>query len=61
MSSKFQNDKYYTPEHIVNTCFDTLSQLVDFSAIPMVIEPSAGDGALLEKLKNLFLMRKRYF
>lgn len=53
-SNKFKNDKYYTPQEIVDTCFDILLKVVDDKDISRVIEPSAGNGSFIHKIKESF-------
>lgn len=51
--NKFENDKYYTPSHIVDYVIAKTIDLVglDFSC---VIEPSAGGGAFIDKINEQF-------
>lgn len=45
--AKIQNDKYYTPQHIVSRCIDTIIETIGLDKITEVIEPSAGTGAFM--------------
>lgn len=45
--AKIQNDKYYTPQHIVSRCIDTIIETIGLDKITEVIEPSAGNGAFM--------------
>lgn len=49
---KIINDKYYTPEHIVDKCLETLYNTIDKKFITEIIEPSAGNGAFSNKIQN---------
>ena len=52
--TRMNNDKYYTPPHIVDLCLkeakDTLSR--DGFVPKRIIEPSAGNGAFSKKIKE---------
>lgn len=45
--AKISNDKYYTPQHIVSRCIDTIIETIGLDKITEVIEPSAGNGAFM--------------
>lgn len=45
--AKIPNDKYYTPQHIVSRCIDTIIETIGLDKITEVIEPSAGNGAFM--------------
>lgn len=45
--AKIANDKYYTPQHIVSRCIDTIIETICLDKITEVIEPSAGNGAFM--------------
>lgn len=45
--AKILNDKYYTPQHIVSRCIDTIIETIGLDKITEVIEPSAGNGAFM--------------
>ena len=53
MSSKFNLDKYYTHEDVVNYCLYKVEEVVgvDFD---VVVEPSAGGGAFINKIEETF-------
>ncbi len=45
---KLDNDKYYTPKHIVKHCVDKTFEVIGKENITEIIDSSAGDGAFLE-------------
>lgn len=45
--AKIPNDKYYTPQHIVSICIDTIIETISLDKITEVIEPAAGAGAFM--------------
>lgn len=45
--AKIPNDKYYTPQHIVSICIDTIIETIGLDKITEVIEPAAGAGAFM--------------
>ena len=45
--NKLNNDKYYTPRSIAESCVNKLLELINVNDITEVIEPSVGDGAFL--------------
>lgn len=49
MSNALELDKYFTKEHIVKKCLET----IDFSDYDFVIEPSAGSGAFFNNINHL--------
>lgn len=53
MHGKFELDKYYTQESVVNLCVDKVVEVVgvDFHT---VVEPSAGNGAFIDKIGDTF-------
>lgn len=48
--TKILNDKYYTPQHIVDKVLEATDKIIGFNNITEFIEPSAGNGAFLDKL-----------
>ena len=58
--AKIPNDKYYTPQHIVDKCVNKVKEIVADS-VTEIIEPSAGNGAFIESLDNNFNCNKFYF
>jgi len=44
---KLNDDKYYTPSHVVDRCLGILTACVDMGAVTEVVEPSCGDGAFM--------------
>lgn len=51
---RIQNDKYYTPNDVVDFCLEELKKVLkqDDFVPTRVIEPSAGNGAFSKKIKN---------
>ena len=58
--AKIPNDKYYTPQHIVDMCVNKVKEIVADS-VTEILEPSAGNGAFIESLDNNFNCDKYYF
>ena len=58
--AKIPNDKYYTPQHIVDKCVNKVKEIVA-DDVTEIIEPSAGNGAFIESLDNNFNCDKYYF
>ena len=58
--AKIPNDKYYTPQHIVDKCVNKVKEIVADS-VTEILEPSAGNGAFIESLNNNFNCNKYYF
>ena len=58
--AKIPNDKYYTPQHIVDTCVNKVKEIVA-DDVTEIIEPSAGNGAFIESLDNNFNCNKYYY
>ena len=58
--AKIPNDKYYTPQHIVERCVSKLNEFVG-DDVTEIIEPSAGNGAFIEILDNNFNCNKYYY
>ncbi|MGL6024872.1 MAG: hypothetical protein ACRC0F_09655 [Cetobacterium sp.] len=54
MSNRIANDKYYTPNEVVDLCLSELKKAVKADGIipSVVIEPSAGNGAFSSKISN---------
>ena len=46
-------DKFYTKKHIVDLCCDKILESIDISEDDIIIEPSAGNGSFIEKIKQL--------
>ena len=42
---KIIDDKYYTPIHVANQCWEKVKNIVGLENISEVIEPSCGDGS----------------
>lgn len=51
--AKIANDKYYTPQHIVELVIQRTKEVIGLENITEFIEPSAGNGAFLDKLYEL--------
>lgn len=54
MSGKFEHDKYYTPDSVVVKCMEVLKECVDVGSIDTVVEPSAGGGAFIPSIEEIF-------
>lgn len=46
-------DKYYTKSNIVEQCIDIIKQYININKNDIIIEPSAGNGAFINKIKEL--------
>ncbi len=46
-------DKYYTKENIVDLCVSFVKEKIQFCEDDLIIEPSAGNGAFIKKIKSL--------
>lgn len=46
-------DKYYTKINIVKNCIDNIKSNVIINKLDTIIEPSAGDGAFINEIKQL--------
>lgn len=44
-------DKYYTKDVIVNNCIDLIKQYLIIKNDDIIIEPSAGNGSFINKIK----------
>lgn len=53
-------DKFYTNKVIVEECVSMFKQYIKAGENDLIIEPSAGDGAFIESIKNLGLSYKFY-
>ena len=51
--AKIEHDKYYTPQHIVDLVIQRTKEVIGLENISEFIEPSAGNGAFLDKLHIL--------
>lgn len=51
--AKFEHDKYYTPQDIVDSCVKLVKETID-EEIDCVIEPSAGNGSFIEAIEENF-------
>lgn len=51
-SSKLHLDKYYTPNDIVDECIKLTYNIIGIENITEIIEPSAGNGAFSNKIKD---------
>lgn len=52
MSSKIENDKYYTPIEIAKKCIDKTYEIIGKDRITEIIEPSAGNGSFSNQIDN---------
>ena len=48
------NDKYYTPDWLVEHTIKKAIEIIGIENITEIVEPSAGDGAFIEPLKKAF-------
>ncbi len=46
-------DKYYTKSDVVNKCIDIIKNNISINKNDIIIEPSAGNGAFINKIKEL--------
>ena len=46
-------DKYYTKNIVVEQCIELVKKYVDIADNDLIIEPSAGNGSFIEKIKTL--------
>lgn len=46
-------DKFYTKRTVVNQCIKNVKKYIEIGEDDIIIEPSAGDGAFIEKIKTL--------
>lgn len=53
-------DKYYTSNKIVKECMILFNKYIDIKENDLIIEPSAGNGAFMEEIKNVTLNHKFY-
>lgn len=53
-------DKFYTKPSIVNKCMRHVAKYLTFNENDIIIEPSAGNGAFIEKIKTLSSNYKFY-
>jgi len=53
-------DKYYTKQTIVKQCIDSIKNNINIDNNDLIIEPSAGNGAYIDSIKNLSLNYKFY-
>jgi hypothetical protein len=51
--AKIANDKYYSPQHIVDLVIERVKEVIGLDNITEFIEPSAGNGAFLDALYEL--------
>src|SRR5699024_6806355 len=52
MSSKLENDKYYTPAEIAKKCIDETYEVIEKDKITEIIEPSAGNGSFSKQIES---------
>ena len=58
--AKIEHDKYYTPQHIVDLVIQRTKEVIGLENISEFIEPSAGNGAFLDKLYATGIPTKAY-
>jgi len=58
--AKIINDKYYTPQPIVDLVIQKTKKIIGLKNITEFIEPSAGNGAFLDKLYETSIPTKAY-
>lgn len=46
-------DKYYTKSSVVDQCIELISNHIEISDDDLIIEPSAGNGTFIDKIKTL--------
>lgn len=46
-------DKFYTKNNIVEQCIELIKKYINISKNDLIIEPSAGNGSFIEKIKTL--------
>lgn len=46
-------DKYYTTNHVVDLCLNSVKQYLQIEPTDLVIEPSAGNGSFIAGIKSL--------
>ena len=46
-------DKYYTKSNVVKQCIKMIKKHIEISNNDLIIEPSAGNGAFIKKIKTL--------
>jgi hypothetical protein len=50
---KIKNDKYYTPIHLANYCWDKVLEIIGEDNISEIIEPSCGNGAFYHHAEHI--------
>jgi hypothetical protein len=53
-------NKFYTSKETVDICYKTIKKYVKINKTDLIIEPSAGNGAFIEKIKKLSNNHKFY-
>ena len=53
-------DKYYTKPSVVNQCIKLVKKYINISNNDLIIEPSAGNGSFIDKIKTLSSNYKFY-
>ena len=46
-------DKYYTNDVVVELCLNLVKKYIKITSEDLIIEPSAGNGSFIEKIKSL--------
>lgn len=58
--NKFEHDKYYTPQHVVDYVVKKTIEIVG-SDFDCVVEPSAGNGAFIQAIEDSFKGSKKVY
>ena len=58
--NKFEHDKYYTPQHVVDYVVKKTIEIVG-SDFDCVVEPSAGNGAFIQAIEDNFKGSKKVY
>ena len=58
--NKFEHDKYYTPQHVVDYVVKKTVEIVG-SDFDCVVEPSAGNGAFIQAIEDSFKGSKKVY
>jgi hypothetical protein len=59
-ASQVSPNKFYTSKETVDICYRAIKKYVKINKADLIIEPSAGDGAFIEKIKKLSKNYKFY-
>ena len=53
-------DKFYTKREVARDCYNLLKNKLELTGDELFLEPTAGDGAFLDNLKNFEAYDKAY-